>query len=474
MQLKHLYLKQYKNLIEFEVDFNKPISVIIGRNGSGKSNLIEAVTEIFRNLFYTKSLSIPFAYTIEYRIGIINISVSTLDGTYKIKIDDKEVELNKIQKITKSRVHTKIPEKLDGILPDNILLYYSGQSTRMSYHFSKIENDYQNALKNGLDLGFKPLFLFHPIHYKFILLGLFASKLDDIKIFLNEKFGINELVSFDLHLKKPDWSTGNKAKSETFWNAKKIVFEYLSKITTVATDKIEISKDKLVFSFSSADKLEQLINLPIIGYESNLVKLLDSLYTAGFIEDLVIKFKINEGMTEISSDQLSEGEQQLIAIKGVIELLSGKETLFLLDEPDNYLHPSWQENLLEDLSVYVENASFLITTHSPQLLSNANPKYSEVIVLSMGKRIENIPNYFGKDINSILYNIMDSTYRNQSIKSKLNELFKFVSLSDIVKSEESYNELVKVLGEDDPDLISAKTEIDYLKYKINETDSEKY
>jgi len=288
-----LYLKQYKNLNEFRVDFNKPISVIIGRNGSGKSNILEAITEIFRNLFYTESLPVPFPYVIEYVVGVSKISVSTHDGTYKIKIDDKDVELNEFQKISKTWVYKKIPEKLEGILPDNILLYYSGQSTRIDYHFSKIEDDYQSALKNGFDMGFKPLFLFHPIHYKFILLGLFASKLDDIKKFLNEKFGITELVSFDLHLKRPDWSTGSKAKLETFWNAQKIVFEYLSQIKMVAMDEVKVSNDKLVLRFPSADKLDQLINLPIIGYESNLVKLLDSLYTAGFVEDLVIKFKVH-------------------------------------------------------------------------------------------------------------------------------------------------------------------------------------
>ena len=139
MQVKHLYLKQYKNLNEFRVDFNKPISVIIGRNGSGKSNILEAITEIFRNLFYTESLPLPFPYTIEYEIGISKIFISTLDGTYKIKIDGKDVELTEIQKISKTWVYKKIPEKLEGILPDNILLYYSGQSTRIDYHFSTIQ-----------------------------------------------------------------------------------------------------------------------------------------------------------------------------------------------------------------------------------------------------------------------------------------------------------------------------------------------
>jgi predicted ATPase len=434
MQLKHLYLKQYKNLNEFRVNFNKPISVIIGRNGSGKSNILEAITEIFRNLFYTESLPVPFAYTIEYVIGISKISVNTLNGKYNV----------------------------------NILVYYSGQSTRIDYHFSKIEDDFQSALKNGFDMGFKPLFLFHPIHYKFILLGLFASKLDDIRKFLNEKFGITELVSFDLYLKRPDWSTGSKSKLENFWNAQKIVFEYLSQIKMVAMDEIKVSNDKLVLRFPSAEKLDQLINLPIIGYESNLVKLLDSLYTAGFIEDLVIKIKINNGNTQISSEKLSEGEQQLIAIKGMIELLRGQETLFLLDEPDNYLHPSWQENLLEDLSVYVQNTNFLITTHSPQLLSNANPAISEVQIIEDGEIVKITPKFYGRDISTILYELMGVERRNKKVTKELSNLFSLIDDEELENAESEYQRLSDLLGVDDPAIIRAKTQLNYLEESKNE------
>ncbi|PJB58246.1 MAG: hypothetical protein CO098_09675, partial [Bacteroidetes bacterium CG_4_9_14_3_um_filter_41_19] len=50
MQLKRLYIKEYKILkdftIEFPYDFNKYISVFIGANGSGKSTILEALADI--------------------------------------------------------------------------------------------------------------------------------------------------------------------------------------------------------------------------------------------------------------------------------------------------------------------------------------------------------------------------------------------------------------------------------------------
>jgi predicted ATPase len=471
MHINHLFIPKYYHLENFKCDFKKPISVFIGENGSGKSRVLEAIIEIFRNLYYTESLPIPFEYLIKYEIAYSQIEISTLNGKYEIKIDGKSKEISELLQISKSWIYKKIPEKLEGILPDNIFLYYSGQSDRIVKHFSKIEEDYQNGLKDGYDMGLKPLFLFNTMHGKIILLGLLASKLEGIKSFLLDNFSIVGIVSFEIHLKRPKWSSSSKANAENFWNAQKIVREYLSDLKLYSKNELKLTNDRIALQFP-AEKLEALINLPYIGYESKLVKILDSLNTADFIEDVIVNFKTKDGKT-ISFESLSEGEQQLIAIKGITELLRGEETLYLLDEPDNYLHPSWQENLLEDLSVYKAKTHFLITTHSPQLLTNANPEYSELFVLSKGKLMKDVPNFYGNDVNTILYSLMNTRYRNEEVKEKLDKLFKEIALSKIEDAETRYDELVKILGADDPKMVSAKSEIDFLKFDTNEVDSEK-
>lgn len=471
MHINHLFIPNYYHLENFKCDFKQPISVFIGENGAGKSRVFEAIVEIFRNLHYTESLPIPFRYLIKYEIAGFQIEISTLNDKYEIKIDGETKELSEIQKISKSWVYKKIPETLEGILPNNIFLYYSGQSDRIAKHFSKIEEDYQNGLKDGFDMGLKPLFLFNPMHGKIILLGLLASKLEGIQSFLSNNFSIVGIDSFEIRLKRPKWSSSSKANIENFWNAQKIVKEYLSDLKLYSHNELRLTNDRIALYYP-AEKLDMLMNLPYIGYESKLVKILDSLNTADFIEDLVVSFKTKEGKI-ISFENLSEGEQQLIAVKGIIELLRGEETLYLLDEPDNYLHPSWQENLLEDLSHYTGKTHFFVTTHSPQLLTNANPKYSELFILSKGKLEEEVPTYYGKDINSILYGLMNTGYRNEDVKEKLDKLFKEIALSKIEDAENHYDELVNILGADDPKLVSAKSEIDFLKFNEDEADSEK-
>lgn len=471
MHINHLFIAKYYHLENFKCDFKNNISVFIGENGSGKSRILEAIIEIFKNLYYTESLPIPFAYLIKYEIASNHIEISTLNGKYEIKIEGESKDISEILRISKSWVYKKVPEKLEGILPDNIFLYYSGQSNRVVKHFEKIEEDYQNGLKDGYDMGLKPLFLFKPIHGKIILLGLLSSKLDGIKSFLLDNFSIVGIESFEIRIKRPKWSNSSKANAENFWNAQKIVKEYLSDLKFYSHHEIKNTNDSISLHYPG-EKLEALLNLTYIGYESKLVKILDSLHTADFIDDVIVHFKTQSGNV-ISFENLSEGEQQLIAIKGITELLRGEETLYLLDEPDNYLHPSWQDNLLEDLAVYKDKTHFLITTHSPQLLTNANPEYSELFILSKGKLMEDVPNYFGKDVNNILYNLMNSRYRNEDVAEKLDMLFKAIALAKLDDIEPLYEKLINILGEDDPKMVSAKSEIDFLKFDVNEADSEK-
>jgi AAA15 family ATPase/GTPase len=66
MKLDRIWIKDFKNLRELEVDFDEDqlITVVIGWNGAGKSNLIEALVIIFRDLDLGESPR--FAYKLDY------------------------------------------------------------------------------------------------------------------------------------------------------------------------------------------------------------------------------------------------------------------------------------------------------------------------------------------------------------------------------------------------------------------------
>ncbi len=69
MRLDRLWIDGWHNLHDVIVDFDdkKLTTVLIGQNGSGKSNLLEAIAHIFRNVDLGDKAP-PFSFEIEYRI----------------------------------------------------------------------------------------------------------------------------------------------------------------------------------------------------------------------------------------------------------------------------------------------------------------------------------------------------------------------------------------------------------------------
>ena len=70
MRLKKLYIKDYKNLKDFSLDFEngRGLSILIGNNGSGKSNVLEAISGIFAEAYRDNIYQLKTDYSLEYEI----------------------------------------------------------------------------------------------------------------------------------------------------------------------------------------------------------------------------------------------------------------------------------------------------------------------------------------------------------------------------------------------------------------------
>ena len=102
MRIDKLWIKDFKNLKDFEIDFDEDqmTAVLIGHNGTGKSNLIEAIVIIFRNLDLGKPPA--FSYDMTYLCRGYKIRI-TADADKKsnhtmITRDGKKISLLKFKK----------------------------------------------------------------------------------------------------------------------------------------------------------------------------------------------------------------------------------------------------------------------------------------------------------------------------------------------------------------------------------------
>jgi predicted ATPase len=84
--------------------------------------------------------------------------------------------------------------------------------------------------------------------------------------------------------------------------------------------------------------------------------------------------------------------------------------IVLIDELDTYLHPKWQRTILNVLLEQFENMQFVITTHSPNMLANLNPKLYSIAIFHIAKEAQgellpynyNQLNIYAMDITSVL------------------------------------------------------------------------
>lgn len=92
----------------------------------------------------------------------------------------------------------------------------------------------------------------------------------------------------------------------------------------------------------------------------------------------------------MSINQLSSGEKQIVFRGGFLlkDRGTSKGATFLIDEPENSLHPKWQIEILDFYKRVInqsgsdESSQMIFSTHSPFIIHNPNRRNDKVVILS--------------------------------------------------------------------------------------------
>jgi predicted ATP-binding protein involved in virulence len=133
----------------------------------------------------------------------------------------------------------------------------------------------------------------------------------------------------------------------------------------------------------------------------------------------------------------------------------------LIDEMDLHLHPRRQRDVIPQLQETFPNCQFIVTTHSPLILSNL--RRENVIILEDFKTIKKTPHTFGRDNNSILYELMGVTQRSAEMQERLNKCYELIDNDQLEEAEACFKKLSEDLGPNDPDIVRGETAINFRK-----------
>lgn len=449
MKIRSIYISKFKNIPEKEICFDTDLtSLIIGQNGLGKSNLLEAITLIFVAISNKDSdLNLSnfdgkhFSFEIAYQLRGKEIKIIYgRNNIYQISIDE-ELHNFRVENSFNSTLVNKLNHDL---IPDYFVTYYSGQNKRLEKILKKFEDDYFDGLKQNKDnseLTSRSKFLYLKNYHAPILL-LTLSIFKDYKVEGKKKYeaqilnlfkhlNISGVDTFSLNVTSPYW-IGNSFKptltedeklqkgyvtyihtsKETpkkyphpFWGLKSSLNNLLA-VLTKSVDIIPYSNEDDITNNTSFLEFIDFNNVQIKDLQKYIfehftsplelfyaLEALGSLEIIDFENGLQFKIKKDESIS-LTYDLLSEGENQLLIVLGTVLITGVAETLFLFDEPDTYLNPKWQREyiqMLEDFNLEDEDSHLIVTTHSPLLVQNIEGENSykyDLILLSKNENGE--------------------------------------------------------------------------------------
>lgn len=182
-----------------------------------------------------------------------------------------------------------------------------------------------------------------------------------------------------------------------------------------------------------------------------------------------VRMTMKKGGHEIALQQFSDGEKCLIALIGdlarrlALANLTSNDPLLgagivLIDELDLHLHPQWQIEIIPRLLQTFPNCQFFVSTHSPLLVSHANPEQvylldaNETVVTAERPQI----NPYGQDMNLVVGTFMGTPVREPQTQKALQEIFATLADPEGWKDAKDLIQALRKSNPDLPDLVKAQ------------------
>lgn len=334
MKLQRLHIKGFRNIDDLDLDLSSQngLSVLIGNNGSGKSNILEAVVAIFASLYSkSKRFTPTFDYEVEYTIQETSVKVEKLGE--KIFVNDSEVSKKELSKL---------------LLPKNVIACYSGETLRLQEtYFKPFRRHYvYDIIRNKSELNSLKLLFINKDMWDISLLVLFLHDMDiykEVKEFCQNVLNIQRITTINFELAPKHLTKANSAK------------QLIDAISPHGDKSVSKTLDEMrnVIDSLGMSTMKEVFMAMYVGFYSHGIRSID------------IELESSNGKL-FKANLLSEGEKKLLSVFTMLEVLGDENSLMIYDEPDSQIHISRKAEIKKLVERY-DNRQHLITTHSPTL-----------------------------------------------------------------------------------------------------------
>jgi putative ATP-dependent endonuclease of OLD family len=404
MHISHLHIRNYRNFLDFSIDL-KPLTLIIGENNVGKSNLLDSIGLIFSqdvSFFKKRQLEVAdFNYNIiqAFKKCILDLEIKPEDIVFPI------IEVEAILK--------DWDEDQEAVIAD----WFSNKEcteAKLRYVFepiSKFNKTEEIEAQRSFIAEYK----------KQIGEDKFQALLESAKL---------DLLNFPISQYHYTIYGGNKTEgSANPYHLSQLKFELLDALRDACAELVAGSNRKLLFRILNArdEKEYQQLKTELVGLQKSInenttlqaiktsiseqldkISLktdessndVDLIFSHPDVTDILKKISIIYGEDPVKIERNGTGRNNLLFISLILSFIEDKKrmpTSFFrivgLEEPESHLHPNLQDHLAHNIEKLIQlpgvkefrkDIQVLLTSHSTYVSTKIDFNHTVILFKDEG------------------------------------------------------------------------------------------
>lgn len=426
MKIQKIIIDNFRCFKHFEISFPVGVSLLIGRNGAGKTSLINAIV-----------YALHFIFTNEKSIGDDFLSAGNPDlKMTSIGYDEFYREINENKVSDDANLHGEMVYGGKQIIWD----MYRRSTPNSSVNLSRYVDAYHDFMTQFEETDVLPVLAYFSdsFPHKKSNLSSFAKKQIDSFSGVLRNFGyyqwdsenastsIWQLRLINALIKSTSINDINDFSSRE----SNFVVDYLMRFSEPLTEDSDPNYEikKVFFAFDSESKPELWLRLAS-GRDIPFSKL-----PAGYLRlySIVLDIAYRAFLLNRNSNIIPTG-------------------LVIIDEIDLHLHPSLALEVVERFTTIFKDIQFIMSTHSPIVMSRIPQKEgkNKIFKVIYGKGFPIVDNDVqGIDYNTILTDFLNVKQNDDNIKFLKDSIITLKRLGRIDLVEKRKEELREIIGEE--------------------------
>lgn len=418
--IKSVHLTNFRNYKCMSLDLGRKTTIIIGRNGAGKTNMITAIKQSLSFIFSKKkdALQLDFVASSDQKVrSFLSTDPCYENGDYRYPVAvGADVQLYDDEKPLSWELRKQSADK--GINDS-----YVAACTRF---WTKV-----------LNTDRKPVFAFFSDSYPHVQATMGRNMQDKL-------------------------DSGNPLPQNTAyykWDDERNCTELWKQYYVMNWKNARFDNNRELEEYCSAIERTMVdFSEPISGNQDNSEFALAGLAVEARGKEDVLVVKYRDGR-KMPFDMLPQGHKRIFSIvfdvahRGyLLQKNCNPYAVVFIDEVELHLHPSLAQEVVQRFRRSFSNAQLVISTHSPLVIADYkqdedNLLYS-IAVSEVGPEYRRVKNMYGMDYISVLQSVMETPERDSYLQNLAGAYRYWKQQDNKKRMQQLEGSLKRLVGED--------------------------